>query len=86
MRSLVEHANGGPHVCYLGKTVRLKGNPAVPEGSLTSKPTWSDTPRCPTTSAFFAFGGADQLPPLGTAREDCDQTPEESMNHFAAIS
>ena len=31
----------------------MKGNPAVPGGSLTSKPTWSNTPECLTTSAFF---------------------------------
>jgi hypothetical protein len=31
----------------------MKGNPAVPGGSLTSKPTWSHTAGCSTTSAFF---------------------------------
>src|ERR1700687_4633345 len=37
----------------------MKGNPAGPGGSLTSKPTWSNTFGCPTTSAFFfGFGGA----------------------------
>src|SRR5258708_4860987 len=33
----------------------MKGNPAVPEGSLTSKPTWWNTFGCPTTSAFFSL-------------------------------
>jgi hypothetical protein len=32
----------------------MKGNPAMPGGPLTSKPTWSNTlPECSTTSAFF---------------------------------
>jgi hypothetical protein len=31
----------------------MKGNPALPEGSLTSRPTWSNTPGCSATSAFF---------------------------------
>src|SRR5207247_9215015 len=39
----------------------MKGAPAVPRGPLTSMPTWSNTPECFTTSAFFfAFGGARQ--------------------------
>jgi len=33
----------------------MKGNPAVPEGSLTSKPAWSNTCRYPTTPAFFSL-------------------------------
>src|ERR1700682_5648252 len=40
----------------------MKGNPAVPGGSLTSKPTWSNTLGCSATSAFFvslAFGSGD---------------------------
>jgi hypothetical protein len=32
----------------------MKGNPAVPGGSLTSKPTWGNTSRCSPTSAFFS--------------------------------
>ena len=32
----------------------MKGNPAVPGGLLTSKPTWSNTLRCSTASAFFS--------------------------------
>jgi uncharacterized membrane protein YeaQ/YmgE (transglycosylase-associated protein family) len=31
----------------------MKGNPAMPVGPLTSKPTWSSTSGCLTTSAFF---------------------------------
>ena len=31
----------------------MKGDPAVPGGSLTSKPTWSNTSGCSATSAFF---------------------------------
>ena len=31
----------------------MKGNPAVPGGSLKSKPTWSDTPGCSATSVFL---------------------------------
>jgi hypothetical protein len=33
----------------------MKGNPAVPGGSLMSKPTWWNTPGCSTTSAFFSL-------------------------------
>jgi hypothetical protein len=35
----------------------MESNPAVPGGSSTSKPTWSNTSRCSATSAFFVFGG-----------------------------
>ena len=31
----------------------MKGNPAVPGGSLVSKPTWWNTFGCSATSAFF---------------------------------
>ena len=31
----------------------MKGNPAMLGGSLTSKPTWSHTSGCSTTSAFL---------------------------------
>ena len=31
----------------------MQGNPAVPGGSLTSKPTWSNALGCSATSAFF---------------------------------
>lgn len=33
----------------------MKNNPAVPGGSLTSKPTWSNTSGCSATSAFFVL-------------------------------
>ena len=39
----------------------MKSNPAVPGGSLTSKPTWSNTSGCSATSAFFVLAG----PPSG---------------------
>jgi len=32
----------------------MKGNPAVPGGSLTSKPTCSNTSGCSATPAFFS--------------------------------
>ncbi len=32
----------------------MKGSPASPGGSLASKPTWSDTSGCSTTSAFLS--------------------------------
>ena len=35
----------------------MKGNPAVPGGSLKSKPAWSDTLWCFTAPAFFSCGG-----------------------------
>jgi hypothetical protein len=31
----------------------MKGNSAWPGGSLTSRPTWSNTPECSATSAFL---------------------------------
>jgi thiol-disulfide isomerase/thioredoxin len=34
----------------------MKSNPAVPGGSLVSKPTWWDTFGCSATSAFFVLG------------------------------
>jgi len=34
----------------------MKGNPAVPGGSLVSKPTWSNTSGCSAASAFFVLG------------------------------
>ena len=34
----------------------MKSNPAVPGGSLASRPTWSNTSGCSATSAFFVFG------------------------------
>ena len=35
----------------------MKGNPALPGGSLTSKPAWSITSGCSTTPAFFVCVG-----------------------------
>jgi hypothetical protein len=34
----------------------MKSNPAMPRGSLMSKPTWPNTSGCSATSAFFVFG------------------------------
>ena len=42
----------------------MKGNPAVPGGPLTSKPTWSNTSGCSATSAFFVSVVRSQ--PAGT--------------------
>src|SRR3954467_5342165 len=33
----------------------MKRSPAMPGGSSVSKPTWSNTSGCATTSAFFVF-------------------------------
>jgi hypothetical protein len=38
----------------------MKGNPAMPGGPLTSKPTWSQTSRSATTSFFFRRRNAGQ--------------------------
>jgi hypothetical protein len=47
----------------------MKGNPAGPGGSLTSKPTWSNTSGCSATSAFyFACGGAGRSQAPGRHR------------------
>ena len=35
----------------------MKSDPALPGGSLTSKPTWSNTSGCSATSAFFVLVG-----------------------------
>ncbi len=34
----------------------MRGNPAVPVGPSTSKPTWSNTLGCSATSVFFVIG------------------------------
>ena len=34
----------------------MKSNPALPGGSLTSKPMWSNAFGCSATSAFFVLG------------------------------
>src|SRR5712664_1734299 len=41
----------------------MKGAPAVPRGPLTSMPTWSNTPECFATSAFFSLSVARDSPP-----------------------
>jgi uncharacterized protein YbcI len=41
----------------------MKGNPAVPGGQLTSKPTWSNALGRSTTSAFFVVGHEAPSPP-----------------------
>ncbi len=43
----------------------MKSNPAVPGGSLVSKPTWSNTFGCSATSAFFVFGDSGPWQPGG---------------------
>jgi len=35
----------------------MKGTPAMPGGSLASKPTWRTLPKCSTTSVFFSHVG-----------------------------
>ena len=42
----------------------MKSNPAVPGGSLVSKPTWSNTFGCSATSAFFVLGDVRRSQPL----------------------
>jgi hypothetical protein len=49
----------------------MKGNPALPEGSLKSKPTWSSTFGCLATSAFFE----DFSHGYGSNRQDRVGTP-----------
>jgi hypothetical protein len=39
----------------------MKSSPVVPGGSLTSKPTWSNTPGCSATLAFF-FASPKRFP------------------------
>src|SRR6478672_11727465 len=44
----------------------MRGNPAIPGGPLTSKPTWWNTSGCSTTSAFFSpCGGTGRPQPAG---------------------
>ena len=40
----------------------MKSNPALPGGSLTSKPTWSNTFGCSATSVFLARTRAETDP------------------------
>jgi len=49
----------------------MKGNPAVPGGLLTSKPTWLCTKGCSATSAFFVFRwrGQPQRPEANSMAE-----------------
>ena len=49
----------------------MKGNPAVPGGPSTSKPTWSHTSGCSTTSAFFR-GGTVRSQSAGCSGRDQD--------------
>ena len=39
----------------------MKGNPALPGGSLTSKPMWSNTSGCSATSAFFVLSESARI-------------------------
>ena len=43
----------------------MKSNPALPGGSLKSKPTWSNTFGCSATSAFFVLGDKRRSEPIG---------------------
>jgi len=55
----------------------MKGNPAVPGGSLKSKPTWLNTLTCSTASDFFVAGReARSQWPAGT---DMMENTESSM-------
>lgn len=47
----------------------MKGNPAVPGGPLTSKPTWSNTSGCCTTSAFFLGSAVNKRSAIGMETE-----------------
>jgi hypothetical protein len=47
----------------------MKGNPAVPGGSLTSKPTWSNAFGCPTTSAFLLSATRSGIGRTGSCKE-----------------
>ena len=44
----------------------MKSKPAVPGGSLASKPTWTNTLRCLSTSAFFVVRSANRPQSTGT--------------------
>ena len=43
----------------------MKNNPALPGGSLKSKPTWSNAFGCSATSAFFVLGDKRRSEPRG---------------------
>jgi uncharacterized protein YbcI len=62
----------------------MKGNPAVPGGSLTSKPTWSNTSECSTTSAFLFPGTRDGTQAQGTNRMDKSKTTKAQQLAQAA--
>ena len=70
----------------------MKDNPALPGGSLKSKPTWGNTLKRFPTSAFFAFGGtgSSQTPgrsPMAKTHAPTAQCPGESsrtiLDHLA---
>jgi hypothetical protein len=54
----------------------MKGNPAVLGSPLTSKPTWSDTSGCSTTSVFFS---------LSVARDDRNHQRTDPMDKSNSI-
>src|SRR5688572_14485778 len=57
----------------------MKGNPDVPGGPLTSKPTWSNTSGCSATSAFFRQEKGDDMIQEHelTHRQEREQEKEE---------
>lgn len=48
----------------------MKDNPALPGGSLKSKPTWENISKCSPTSVFFVFGGKDRSQAAGRMSTD----------------
>ena len=62
----------------------MKGNPAVPGGSLTSKPTWSNTFTVfHRVGFFFAFAGAGRSRPPGMKPMDKSNS---TMAHQLALA
>ena len=63
----------------------MKSNPAVPGGSLTSKPTWSNTFGCSATSAFFVLGDVRRSQSLrgGSPMEKLDPSVAQQIAQAA---
>jgi hypothetical protein len=61
----------------------MESNPAVPGGSLTSKPTWSNTFGCSATSAFFVLVGP-LLEGTTDMRNNTQLTTEAGRQYAAA--
>src|SRR5689334_6332592 len=64
----------------------MKGNSAAPGGPFKSKPTWSNTRGCSTTSVFFGLQRTEPLLPGGTRPMEKSTLPMAQQIAQAAIA